>query len=287
MSLPLLVVFKLATNNTIFTRNRANPTHITTTMALKASDVLAKAAELETRLQGKRYFGGDTPSADDVREFEALLGTGSLGLFRWVKHMASFSAAERAAWGAPVRPAKAPAKAPAEGKGKAAAPKPAAKEPAAKGAAAAPKPGAKAAAPAAPAAGAGAGAQGDDDFDPFAEDNEADIAAREQAIADRAAAHAASKPKKTVIAKSSILMDIKGWDDTTDLEAVAQKLKAIEKDGLVWGAHKLVPVAYGMNKLQLLMVIEDDKVSSDDIEEMIMQFDEEVQSMDVVAWNKI
>ena len=42
-----------------------------------------------------------------------------------------------------------------------------------------------------------------------------------------------------------------------------------------------------MKKLQQLIVIEDDKVSGDDLEEMIMGFEDEVQSMDIVAWNKI
>jgi elongation factor 1-beta len=55
----------------------------------------------------------------------------------------------------------------------------------------------------------------------------------------------------------------------------------------MWGAHKQAPVAFGVKKLQLLFVIEDDKVSSEDIEEIIMQYEEEVQSMDVVAWNKV
>ncbi|TPP42295.1 EF-1 guanine nucleotide exchange domain family protein [Leishmania donovani] len=90
-----------------------------------------------------------------------------------------------------------------------------------------------------------------------------------------------------VIQWSSILFDIKAWDDTIDLEALAQKLHAIQRDGLIWGDHKLVPVAFGVKKLQQLIVIEDDKVSGDDLEEMIMGFEEEVQSMDIVAWNKI
>ncbi|TPP48260.1 EF-1 guanine nucleotide exchange domain family protein [Leishmania donovani] len=77
------------------------------------------------------------------------------------------------------------------------------------------------------------------------------------------------------------------WDDTIDLEALAQKLHAIQRDGLIWGDHKLVPVAFGVKKLQQLIVIEDDKVSGDDLEEMIMGFEDEVQSMDIVAWNKI
>ncbi len=124
----------------------------------------------------------------------------------------------------------------------------------------------------------------DDDVDLFGEETEADKAALEakkKADADK------KKEKKVVIAKSSILIDIKPWDDTTDLKELAAKLHAIEKDGLIWGDFKFVPVAYGVKKLQQLIVIEDDKVSGDDVEEMITGFEDYVQSMDIVAWNKI
>ncbi|KAG8340953.1 EF 1 guanine nucleotide exchange domain [Trypanosoma vivax] len=124
----------------------------------------------------------------------------------------------------------------------------------------------------------------DDDIDLFGEATEEEKAAldaKKKKDAD------AKSSKKVVIAKSSILFDIKPWDDTVNLEELAGKLHAIERDGLLWGDHKLVPVAFGVKKLQQLVVIEDDKISGDDLEEMIMSFEEEVQSMDIVAWNKI
>ncbi|KAH9582033.1 Translation elongation factor EF1B [Trypanosoma melophagium] len=129
-----------------------------------------------------------------------------------------------------------------------------------------------------------AAAAEDDDMDLFGEATEeekAALEAKKQKDAD------AKKAKKQVIAKSSILFDIKPWDDTVDLEALAQKLHAEKRDGLLWGDHKLVPVAFGLKKLQQLIVIEDDKISGDDLEELIMSFENEVQSMDIVAWNKI
>jgi len=137
--------------------------------------------------------------------------------------------------------------------------------------------------PAKPVA-APAKADADDDVDLFGEVTEEEKQAeeaRKKAEADKKAA------KKAVIAKSSILIDIKPWDDTTDLKELVGKLHAVQKDGLVWGDHKLVPVAFGVKKLQQLIVIEDDKVSSDDLEETITGFEDYVQSMDIVAWNKI
>jgi elongation factor 1-beta len=124
----------------------------------------------------------------------------------------------------------------------------------------------------------------DDDIDLFGETTEEEAAALE---AKKKADAEKKKAKKEVIAKSSILFDVKAWDDAVDLEALAQKLHAIKRDGLIWGEHKLMPVAFGVKKLQQLIVIEDDKVSGDDLEEMIMGFEDEVQSMDIVAWNKI
>jgi len=93
--------------------------------------------------------------------------------------------------------------------------------------------------------------------------------------------------RRATIAKSSILVDIKPWDDETNLTELAQKLTSVQKDGLLWGANKLVPVAYGVKKLQQLLVIEDDKVSGEDLEDLILGFEDYVQSMDIVAWNKI
>lgn len=61
-------------------------------------------------------------------------------------------------------------------------------------------------------------------------------------------------------AKSSILLDVKPWDDETDMAALEASVRGIAMDGLVWGTSKLVPVAFGVKKLQIQCVIEDDKV---------------------------
>jgi elongation factor 1-beta len=239
-------------------------------MSGKAAEVQVKAAALEPKLKGKLFLGGDLPSAEDVKAFDDLLGAKNINMFRWVKHMASFTEAERAAWGAPGKKLAVAAEEAA---------KPAAAAPAAKPAAAAPKAEEKKAAAPAPA-------DDDDDVDLFGEETEEDKAALEAKKAKDAATKAALAKAKP-IAKSSILMDVKAWEDTTDLEALAAKLKANQVDGLLWGAHKLEAVAYGVKKLVIMMTIEDDKVSSEDIEDLIMQYEEEVQSMDIVAWNKV
>lgn len=66
-----------------------------------------------------------------------------------------------------------------------------------------------------------------------------------------------------------------------------QKVRSIVMDGLLWGASKLVPVGYGIKKLQIMSVIEDDKVSVDLLTEQIQDFEDFVQSVDIAAFNKI
>lgn len=71
------------------------------------------------------------------------------------------------------------------------------------------------------------------------------------------------------------------------MKELERLVRTIEVDGLLWGASKLVPLAYGIKKLQISCVIEDDKISTDLLEEEITKFEDYVQSMDVAAFNKI
>lgn len=64
-------------------------------------------------------------------------------------------------------------------------------------------------------------------------------------------------------------------------------VRSIEMDGLLWGASKLVPVGYGINKLQIATVVEDEKVSIEELQEKIEAFEDFVQSVDIAAFNKI
>merc|ERR1712154_463779 len=99
--------------------------------------------------------------------------------------------------------------------------------------------------------------------------------------------HEKKAKKPALIAKTSVLFDVKPWDDETDMNEMLKNCKSIEKEGLVWGASKLVPVGYGINKLQLMCVVEDEKVSIDELCEQISEFEDFVQSVDVAAMSKI
>ncbi|XP_016393691.1 elongation factor 1-delta-like isoform X3 [Sinocyclocheilus rhinocerous] len=128
----------------------------------------------------------------------------------------------------------------------------------------------------------------DEDYiDLFGSDEEVDEEA-ERLKEQRLQEYAAKKAKKpALIAKSSILLDIKPWDDETDMAKLEECVRSVQVDGLLWGASKLVPVGYGIKKLQINCVVEDDKVGTDFLEEEITKFEDYVQSVDVAAFNKI
>jgi len=130
----------------------------------------------------------------------------------------------------------------------------------------------------------------DEDVDLFGSDSDDEEAKaeKERVTAERLKAYHEKKSKKpALIAKTSVLLDIKPWDDETDMDEMLKAAKSIEKEGLVWGASKLVPVGYGINKLQLMCVVEDEKVSIDELCEEIAEFEDFVQSVDVAAMSKI
>jgi len=130
----------------------------------------------------------------------------------------------------------------------------------------------------------------DDDVDLFGSDSEDEDtkAEKERITQERLKAYHEKKGKKpALIAKTSVLLDIKPWDDETDMDAMLALAKSITKEGLVWGASKLVPVGYGINKWQLLCVVEDEKVSIDELCEQICEFEDFVQSCDVSVMSKI
>ncbi|XP_073251776.1 elongation factor 1-delta-like isoform X2 [Porites lutea] len=128
----------------------------------------------------------------------------------------------------------------------------------------------------------------DDDFDLFGSDEEEEDEEEKEERKARLAQYAAKKAKKPgVIAKSNIILDVKPWDDETDLKAMEAAVRSITCDGLLWGSSKFVPVAYGVQKLQISCVVEDDKVGTEFLEEKITEFEDFIQSVDVAAFNKI
>jgi len=229
---------------------------------------LTKFDVLNKYIEDKSYIEGYEASAADAVVFEALKGAPDAKYShaaRWYKHIASFGDKRKSLAGqrkdlSAYGPAGEKDDAPVA---------------------------ASAAAPAAAEAKKEAAAD-DDEFDLFADDDEEVDVEAEKLKAERLAQYEAKKANKPVIiAKSSILLDVKPWDDETDMKAMEAGVRLIETEGLLWGASKLVPVAFGVKKLQIMCVVEDDKVSVDWLEEQILALEDYVQSMDVAAFNKI
>lgn len=128
----------------------------------------------------------------------------------------------------------------------------------------------------------------DDDFELFGSDDEAESAAAQRLKEERIRVYEEKKKKKeAVVAKSNIILDVKPWDDETNMADMENAVRSIAADGLLWGASKLVPLAYGIHKLQISCVVEDDKIGVDFLEEEITKHEDLVQSVDVAAFNKI
>ena len=147
----------------------------------------------------------------------------------------------------------------------------------------------------------------DDDFDPFADEEDDDAAEAALELKHKAAIAKAGKKVKEVIAKSIVVWEVKPYAAEVDLDFLAKKILAIEMDGLAWKTeYKKEPVAFGVFKLAIGAIVEDLKVSTDDVQEKIEALrvddskrkdeddeeeeDEEnflVQSVDIQSFNKL
>ncbi|XP_008796172.1 elongation factor 1-beta-like [Phoenix dactylifera] len=224
-------------------------------MAVSFSDLHTEAGlkTLEEFLAGKTYISGDQISRDDIKVFAAVSrkpGGEFPNVCRWYETVSSIIALRFPGDALGVKIAN-------------------------QAASSAP----------APAAEAVKAREEDDDLDLFGDETEEEKKAAEER---EAAVKASSKKKES--GKSSVLMDIKPWDDETDMKKLEEAVRSIEMPGLLWGASKLVPVGYGIKKLQIMLTIVDDLVSVDSLIEEHLTVEpcsEHVQSCDIVAFNKI
>ncbi|KAI9198385.1 hypothetical protein LWI28_014892 [Acer negundo] len=90
----------------------------------------------------------------------------------------------------------------------------------------------------------------DDDVDLFGEETE-----EEKKAVEELAAFIKASTKKKESGKSSVLMDVKPWDDETDMKKLEEAVRSVHMEGLLWGASKLVPVGYGIKKLTIMLLL--------------------------------
>ena len=129
------------------------------------------------------------------------------------------------------------------------------------------------------------GKKEEDDLDLFGEENEDDIKAKEKMKKKN---KDKKKDKKKPVDKSHVILEIKGWEEGQDLEALAKKIiSTIKKDGLQWNTgYKLEDVAFGIKKLVIAFLAEDDKCSVQEIQDELESWKDDIQSVDIVSFNK-
>ena len=129
------------------------------------------------------------------------------------------------------------------------------------------------------------GKKEEDDLDLFGEENEDDIKAKEEMKKKN---KDKKKDKKKPVDKSHVILEIKGWEEGQDLEALAKKIiSTIKKDGLQWNTgYKLEDVAFGIKKLVIAFLAEDDKCSVQEIQDELESWKDDIQSVDIVSFNK-
>ncbi|KAL9405267.1 hypothetical protein Peur_002239 [Populus x canadensis] len=223
-------------------------------MAVTFSDIHTESGlkSLDEYLAGKSYISGDQISKDDIKVYGAVLENPGDAFTNASKWYDSVSSQLASSF---------PGKATGV------------------------RVGAAAAAPVEAAPAKEAAGDDDDDLDLFGDETEEDKKAAEE----REKAKKGSSKKKES-GKSSVLLDVKPWDDETDMVALEKAVRSIEMPGLFWGASKLVPVGYGIKKLQIMLTIIDDLVSVDSLIEERLTVEpcsEYIQSCDIVAFNKI
>ena len=219
-------------------------------------------ANLDAALKDNLYIGGHSPSAEDALVFEQFAQAKTepnqdkhANLWAWYALIILFRDPIRESWKAHAKAAeKKPAAKPEKKEVKKDEPKEAPKD------------------------------ECDDLFGDEPADNSALDAMKKKKEDDKKD----KKPKPAVIAKSLIVIDVKVWETEQDLDELASRIIKIEKDGLMWKTeYKLADVAFGVKKIVIGMVIEDDKVSIDDIIEELESWEDDVQSVDIVVFNKI
>ncbi|PCH43192.1 hypothetical protein WOLCODRAFT_25778 [Wolfiporia cocos MD-104 SS10] len=210
-------------------------------------------AKLEAHLATRSYVEGYTPSQADVHVFKAISSTPNVSAYphvaRWYTHISTYAAEHSSLPGSSTA--------------------------------------GEAFFGSAAAAAAEEKEDDDDEVDLFGSDDDEDAEA-ERIKAERVAAYNAKKANKPkTVAKSVVTFEVKPWDDETDMAKLEECVRSIEMDGLVWGASKLVPIGYGIRKLQITLVVEDELVSMDDLQEKVAEFDDYVQSSDIAAMQKL
>jgi elongation factor 1-beta len=92
--------------------------------------------------------------------------------------------------------------------------------------------------------------------------------------------------KKEAKQRTLVGIEIKPYDVEQDLMALWKKITTeVKQDGLKWGETcNLADVAYGIKKIQTTFVMGVNN-SSDEVQEAIEAYEDEVQSVEIISMN--
>lgn len=124
-------------------------------------------------------------------------------------------------------------------------------------------------------------AEGSDDSDDdlFGDDDDDEATKKLQEEMAKKAKKAKKQKEKEANQKSRVVLDIKGYEVGQDFKDLAVRIfDKVDKEGLDWENNaQVLPLAFGMNKLQISMIILNRLVSADwVIEQIETLFEEEV-----------
>jgi len=227
------------------------------------TDLLSEAGLtlLDNWVKTRSYIVGYGPSQADAKVFQTVSKAPAVekypSAYRWYKHIATFESEFSTLPGDPTKAATAYGPEQTE-------------------------------LPVNPAKAPAAAEEEEEEVDLFGSDDEEEDAEAVRIREERLAEYKKKKEGKVKpAAKSIVTLDVKPWDDETDMKALEESVRGITKDGLVWGASQLIAVGFGIKKLQINLVVEDEKVSLDELQEEISEFEDYVQSTDIAAMQKL
>lgn len=85
------------------------------------------------------------------------------------------------------------------------------------------------------------------------------------------------------VAKTCMVVDIIPQGEDVELENLVEQIKTIARDGIEVGESSIEPLMFGAKKLVQLVIIEDDKIPSDLVVELISGLAD--VGVEIVAFN--
>lgn len=87
-----------------------------------------------------------------------------------------------------------------------------------------------------------------------------------------------------------IVLEIKPWEDTTDMTEILNSLPdRVQMEGLTWGKGEVKDGNFGIKYVAMPAVIIDDLCSTEELVDLIIETygDDVIQNADIVSFNKM